>query len=262
VILFAALLAGSAWSMAVAAGPDRVGMLAGARGPELLFDLAAACLAPWAVTLGRVMLLTGLLVAMLALHQAISRYLFALGREQVFPRVLGRTARRTSAPRAASLTQSVIGAVAIGAAYLCGVEVPDVLARRLAAWGGLGILILLLATSVAALLHLNRVPGGEGAWSRFVAPILYTVALGSLCYLAFRDLPALLGVRAADRLIWIAPGALGAVAAVGVLHAWMLRGTRPEVYAGIGQGGVPIVVTPRIPRPREPGAHRPERVDR
>ena len=262
VILFALLLAGSAWSMAVAAGPDRIGALAGTRGPELLFDLAAARLAPWAVTLGRVMLLTGLLAAMLALHQAISRYLFALGREQIFPRALGRTARRTSAPRAASLTQSAIGAVAIGAAYLSGVGVPGVLAGRLAAWGGLGILILLLATSLAALLHLNRVPNGDGTWSRFVAPILSTVSLGTLCYLAFRNLPALLSVRAADRLIWLVPGALGAVAAVGVLHAWMLRRTRPAIYAGIGHGGVPVVVTPRIPQPREPGAHRPERVDR
>jgi hypothetical protein len=155
----------------------------------------------------------------------------------------------------------VIGAVAIGAAYLSGVDAPGVLARRLAAWGGLGVLILLLATSLSALLHLNRVPNGEGTWARFVAPILSTVSLGTLCYLAFRNLPALLSVRTADNLIWIVPGALGAVALVGVLHAWMLRGTRPAVYAGIGQGGVPIVVTPHIPRPRGPGAHRPERVD-
>jgi hypothetical protein len=48
------------------------------------------------------------------------------------------------------------------------------------------------------------------------------------------------------------------------------------IYAGIGQGGVPVVVTPSVPLPRppaeeqpsakdrrpskEPGAHRPERV--
>jgi hypothetical protein len=116
------------------------------------------------------------------------------------------------------------------------------------------------------LLHLNRVPGvrSEGVWTRFIAPILSTVSLGVLGYLAFRNLPALLSIRPSDNLIWIVPGALGAVAVVGILHAVMLRATRPALYAGIGHGGAPVVVTPRIPRqrkPREPGAHRPERIN-
>ena len=265
VIGFALLVAAPAWALAVAAGPDRVGALADTRGSEMIFDLAAARLAPWAVTLGRVVLVTALVAAMIAVQAAVSRYLYALGREQVFPRVLGRAARRTSAPRAASLTQTVITGLALGAAVLAGVDAPGVLARRLTALGGLGVLVLLLATSLAALLHLNRVPAtkDDGVWARFIAPILSTVSLGVLGYLAFRNLPALLNIRPADNLIWIVPAALGAVAVVGILHAVMLRATRPTIYAGIGHAGAPVVITPRIPRPRkprEPGAHRPERV--
>jgi amino acid transporter len=265
VICFTLLLAVPAWALAAGAGPDRVGVLADTRGSEIVFDLASARLAPWAVTLGRIVLVTGLLGAMVALQATISRYLFALGREQIFPRVLGRTSRRTSAPRAASLTQTVLTGAALGAAVLAGVDAPGVLARRLTALGGLGILVLLLATSLAALLHLNRVPNAraEGVLARFVAPVLSTVSLGVLCYLAFRNLPALLNIRPSDNLIWIVPGALGAVALTGLLHAAMLRATRPAIYAGIGHGGAPVVVTPKIPRPRkprEPGAHRPERV--
>jgi amino acid transporter len=265
VICFALLVAVPAWALAVAAGPDRVGVLADTRGSEVVFDLASARLAPWAVTMGRVVVVTGLLGAMVALQATISRYFFALGREQIFPRVLGRASRRTSAPRAASLTQTVLTGAALGAAVLAGVDAPGVLARRLAALGGLGVLVLLLATSLAALLHLNRVPNAkaEGVGARFVAPVLSTVSLGVLCYLAFRNLPALLSVRPSDNLIWIVPGTLGAVALIGLLHAAMLRATRPAIYAGIGHGGAPVVVTPKIPKqrkPREPGAHRPERV--
>ncbi|MGX6606678.1 APC family permease [Micromonosporaceae bacterium Da 78-11] len=258
VVFIVVLLAGSAWAMSLGAGPGQVVELARARGPELVFDLAGDRLAPWAVTLGRVMLLTGLVAAMLALHHAIARYLFALGREQVLPNFLGRTARRTHAPRAASLTQSLIAGAVI--AYFAGVRSPATFAQHLAVCGGLGILLLLLATSLAALLHLNRVPGNENAWTRFVAPVLSTVALGVLCFLAFRHLPTLLDVPPGDRLVWIAPAVLGAVAAAGMLHGLSLRGTRPIVYAGIGHAGTPIVITPRIPRQREPGAHRPERV--
>jgi amino acid transporter len=259
VALLGLILAGSAWSMIVAAGPDRIAALAQTRGPELIFDLAAARLAPWAITLGRLMLVTGLLAAMLSVHHAIARYLFALGRERVFPRALGRTARRTRAPRTASLIQSVVAAAAIG--YAASLPSPVVVARQVAVFGGLGILLLLLATSLAALLHLNRVPGAEGVWGRFVAPILSTVSLGTLCFLAVRNLPALLLVDPDDARRWVVPGALAALALIGLIHGWSLRKASPVTYAGIGLGGTPVVVTPQVPRPREPGKHRPERVN-
>jgi amino acid transporter len=265
IVCFALLTGVSAWALAVGAGPERVGVLADTRGSEMVFDLASDRLAGWAVTLGRIVLVAGLLAAMIAWQATISRYLYSLGREQIFPRVLGRAARRTSAPRAASLTQTVLTGAALGAAVLAGVDAPGVLARRLSALGGLGILVLLLATSVAALLHLNRVPNAKapGIAARFGAPVISTVALGLLGYLAFRNLPALLGVRPSDNLIGIVPGALGAVALIGLLHAAMLRVTRPAIYGGIGQGGAPAALPAPplspVPSPRAPGAHRPER---
>lgn len=272
VVVFALLLAFAAWSMSVAAGTGQVAALSRARGSELVFDLASARLAPWAVTLGRIMLLAGLLAAMLALHNAIARYLYALGRERVLPAALARTGRRTHAPRTASLTQTVIAGIALGVAYLAHVDRPAVLAQRLATIGGLGILVVLLATALAALLHLNRVPNGEGTWGRFLAPILSTVALGTLCYLAFWNLPELLNVPPDSSLVWLVPAVLAAIGGLGVLHGVALRGARPVVYAGIGHGGKPVVVTPtqiptrtptpKVPRPREPGAHRPDRVNR
>ncbi|WP_433373700.1 APC family permease [Actinoplanes sp. CA-142083] len=262
IVVFALVLAFASWSVSAGAEPGQVAALARARGPELVFDLAGARLAPWAVTAGRVVLLTALIGAALALHNAIARYLYALAREHLLPAPLGRVARRTSAPRTASLTQSAIAAVALAAAYLAGVRAPSVLAHRLSVAGGLGVLVLLLATALAALLHLNRVPNGEGTWGRFLAPILSTVALGTLCYLAFWNIPSLLGVPPESALVWFVPAALTAVAGAGLVHGVLLRGARPTVYAGIGQGGNAVVVTPQVPHPRDPGAHRPERVNR
>jgi hypothetical protein len=121
------------------------------------------------------------------------------------------------------------------------------------------------------------VPNGEGAWGRFLAPILSTVALGTLGYLAFWNIPSLLGVPPDSALVWLVPTGLAAVAGAGLVHGAALRGARPVVYAGIGQGGRAVVVTPKppkttkaskgpkapkVPRPRDPGAHRPERVNR
>jgi amino acid transporter len=256
------LYAGAAWAMSVGAGPD-LAVVAAARGPEAFFDLAGARLTPWAVTLGRIVLVTGMVAAMVALHHTIARYMFALGRDRVLPMRLGETAPRTLAPRAASLTQSlVVGLVIGGCAYL-DLDPQTHLARQLVVAGGIGVLVLLIAVSLAALLFLNRAPDGESAWRRFVAPGVATVAFGTLGYLAFIDFAELLGVRDGDPLTWIVLAAFGAVVLFGLFYALILRTIRPIVYAGIGLGGTAVVVSP-VPPPttRQPGAHRPERINR
>ncbi|GLW31997.1 APC family permease [Actinoplanes regularis] len=299
VLLIMVLLAGVTWSLIVAAGPHGVAGRAAARGPELLFALAGERLAPWAVTIGRMALLAGLLAAILAVHHAIARYLFALGRERVLPGVLGNASPRTGAPRAASLTQSLIAGAALLGTALTGAESSARTARWLTVGGSLAILVLLLLTALAALLHLNRVPGREGVWTRFLAPLLSTVLLGVLLYLAGRNLAALLGVRAGSTWVVVAAGGLAACLAAGLAHALVLRSARPVRYAGIGLGGAVLVITPRsgapaepdhgsgnpwtwdtpptaspapaepapdvpakVPRQRTPGAHRPERIHR
>ena len=253
IVLLAILYAAASWAMSVATGPELIVAEAGARGPELMFDLAAERLAPWAVTLGRAMAMTGLLAALIALHQTITRYLFALGRERVLP--TGR--RRTS-----SLTQTALAGTAIGAGVLADID-PVSAARHLGVAGGLGILVLLLGASLAALMFLNRHPNGESAWSRFFASGLSTVTLGTLAYLAFGDLAALLGVP--DDRVLIVPGAAVGALLLGVGYGLALRKARPLAYAGIGLGGAAVIVSPMsppIPKPRVPGAHRPERISR
>ena len=264
VLILTVLYGGAAWAMSVGAGPD-LAAVAAARGQETMFDLAAARLTPWAVTLGRIVLLTGVVAAMVALHHTIARYMFALGRDRVLPGGLGRTAPRTLAPRAASLTQTLVMGLVIGGCAYLDLDPQTQLARRLGVSGGIGILLLLIAASLAALLFLNRAPDGENAWRRFVAPGLATVAFGTLGYLALVDFAELLGVRDGDPLTWIVPGVFGAAVLLGLCYALILRKIRPIVYAGIGLGGTAVVVSPVPPpatRQRTPGAHRPERLNR
>jgi len=264
VLILVLLFWGAAWAMSVGGGPG-LAVVAAARGHEVMFDLAGARLTPWAVTLGRIVLVTGMIAAMVALHHAIARYLFALGRDRVLPGWLGRTAPRSLIPRAASLTQTVVAGLVIGGCAYLDLDPQTQLARRLGVSGGLGILLLLIAASLSALLFLNRAPEGENAWRRFVAPCLATVAFGTLGYLAFADLAELLGVRTGDPLTWIVPGVFGAAVVLGLCYALVLRMIRPLVYAGIGLGGTAVIVSPVPPsatRQRPPGAHRPNRINR
>lgn len=257
----AVLYTAMAWAVSVAAGPGRIAVDSATHGSELLFDQAADRLAPWAVMLGRILLVTGLLAAMISLHHTIARYTFALGRERVLPARLGRTGRRTSAPRAGSLFQSLVAALVLGLCVYFGLDPETRTLHRLGVGGALGVLLLLLGASLGALLYLNRHPGGEGAWSRFVAPALATVAFGTLTYLAYANLPELLGVGAHDPLVRTVPTVFAAELVLGMLYAVVLRGARPVAYAGIGLGGTAVVVSPNIPHPRNPGAHRQERIN-
>ncbi len=91
-----------------------------------------------------------------------------------------------------------------------------------------------------------------------MAPGPATVLLGSLCYLAFVNLPDLLGLSGP-----LVPAAYGVVVLLGVLHGVAVRAAAPITYAGIGLGGTAVApVPPAVPRQRTPGAHRPERVRR
>ena len=79
------------------------------QGPGLLFGLggsgALSQAAQW-------LFLTSLFAAALAFHNAVWRYMFALGRENVLPAALGRTGGN-NIPKAASLAQSVTGLAVI-----------------------------------------------------------------------------------------------------------------------------------------------------
>jgi len=154
-----------------------------------------------------------------------------------------------------------VAGLVIGGCVYFGFGPETRILHRLGVGGALGVLVLLLGASLAALLYLNRNPGTEGVWSRLIGPVLATVAFGTLAYLAYVNLPDLLGVGAHDPLVRTVPAVLAAELVLGMLYAVVLRGARPVVYAGIGLGGTAVVVSPNIPRPRTPGAHRPERIN-
>jgi amino acid transporter len=251
----------SAWTTSVAAGPDRIAARS-LDGGELLFELIGDRLAPWAVTLGRVMLLTGLVAAMISLHHTVARYTFALAREGVLPSRLGRTGARTSVPFTASITQSLVALVALSLAHLAGWEPYTELYPWLTTAGALGVLLLLFAAALSTMLFLNRAPNNEGAWRAFVAPVLATVLLGALLYLTAANLPALLGVPSRHWLVIAVPAAFALVVTLGVLFGLVLKSRSPITYAGIGLGGTAVVVAPAVPQQRSPGAHRPERIQR
>lgn len=226
----------ASWAMTVAVGPDQIVAVSREQGTEVIFNLATTHLGATAATIGHTLFVTSLIAAMISFHNTTSRYMFALGREGVLPRPLGRTAPMTGSPRIASLLQSCIGLAVISLYAIAGWD-PLV---RLFYWGGtsggLGVLLLITATSIAVVVFFARDRRGEHPLRVLVAPVIAAVALLAVLAVALDNVAVLLGVAATHPLATAVVVTYLAAALAGIAWGLGLRRMRPGVYARIGLG--------------------------
>ena len=230
--MIAVLYAGVSWAMAARTGDGHVVAAAGAQGPGLLFGLGGSGVLSQAA---QWLFLTSLFAAALAFHNAVWRYIFALGRENVLPAVLGRTGGN-NIPKAASLVQSGTGLAVIAGYALAHADPMTGLFFDLGTTGGFGILVLFALTSAAVIAFFARDSRGENAWRRLIAPALAAVLLGVIVVLAVLHYATLLGVPPGSPAAWALPASYAAVAVLGLGWGLVLRSRRPQVYATIGLG--------------------------
>jgi amino acid transporter len=223
--------AGSAWAMSAHVGQGHVVAAAVAQGPGLLFGLGSGPLplaAQW-------LFLTSLFAAMLAFHNCVWRYAFALGREGVLPGVLSRTGSN-NIPKTASLAQSATGLAVIAGFALAGAQPMQDLFFDLGTTGGFGLLLLYALTSVAVIAFFARNPGLEPTFSRLIAPALAAILLTGIAVLAVTHYSTLLGVAPGSVAARALPASFGAVAVLGLIWGLFIKIRRPQVYQTIGLG--------------------------
>jgi amino acid transporter len=227
----------TSWSASVSIGPDKVVAASKEQGPDLVFNAAAAHLnSAWVVDVAHVLLLTSIAAGALSYHNTVARYTFALGREHVLPTFFGRTRARSGAPQAASLAQTAVGLVVIAVYAVAGWDPLVQLFFWLGTTGGLGILFLITATSLAVVFFLGRGRRGENLWTRIISPILALLGLGYVIYQALTNYANLLGVAPTSALRWQLPLSYGIVAVLGLVWALVLKASRPRGYETIGLG--------------------------
>lgn len=223
---------GASWAMAVAYGDGQVIDVAKKNGPAAFFDMGGSAISSAA----QVLFITSLFAAMLSFHNAVSRYMFALGRERVLPAAMGRTNLRSAAPQTASLTQSLIGLVVILGFAAAHLDPMVQLFFWIGTTGGFGILILLCATSAAVIGYFFKNAGDESVWRAVIAPGIALILLTYLAWQAVVDYATLLGVAADAAIAWILPASYLFVAVAGIVWGLVLRSLRPTVFASIGLG--------------------------
>lgn len=241
--IIALFYAFSSWTMVVGEGSSQVVSRSQEFGPDLMFVFLAERSAQWFVTLANLLFITSLFAALVAFHNIVSRYFFALGRERVLPQWLGRTSRRSGAPVAGSLAQSGLALVVILVFAAVGSRSEDPLfpVVTLFTWltnmGAFGLVLLMALTSLAVLGYLRGFAGEYSTWTRVIAPALAAVGLLALFAVIVANFDVLIGLQGDSILNWLLPAVVLAPGLIGTVWALWLRSGRPQTYRGIGAGG-------------------------
>jgi amino acid transporter len=224
VVLIGAFYALVSWAVVLAFGSDGVVAAAQADTAGLVFTAAAEYVSPVVADVMLVLLLTSLFAALLAFHNAISRYLFALGRQGMAPGVLGRTHVRHTSPHVGSLTQTVsaFGVVAVFA--VAGSDPVLQLFTWMSGLATVSILLLMVLTSVAVLAFFARSRVDRRAWHTRVAPALGTLGLLGIVGLVLANFTTLISGDAVLATVLLA--VIAAAFVLGVVVALVRRPRR------------------------------------
>lgn len=200
-----------------AAEADPVGLVTAA------FDRYAAWLSPMMEAL----LIMSMFAALLALHSATNRYLFALGRAEVLPRSIARTGAGTNAPYIAGVSQTAIVVIVVGAWALLGLD-PYL---QLSLWGtALGVheVGVWALACVAIVIYLGKHAPHTPILQRVVAPVLAFCGFIIIIVMVVQNIALLTGDRTAVNITLLALGPV--VFACGALRALHMRAVRPAAY--------------------------------
>jgi amino acid transporter len=237
VVIIGVFYALSAWATVMAVGKSQIIGQSQELTAGLLFVYAEQNVGTWFADIATVLFVTSLFAALLSFHNAVARYFFSLGRENVLPAQLARVNGK-GAPMAGSLAQTAIAVVLIGVFAILGKDPVLSLFAWLTNVGALGVIFLMALASVAVVVYLRRHSDvTEATLSHEIAAVVASIALFAVFGLAVTNFDALVGTTSGDPLNWILPGLILAAALVGLVYALVLKRSRPDVYAMVGRGG-------------------------
>jgi amino acid transporter len=217
---------------------------------SMFFTAMTTYVGGWATDLMRVLIVTSLFAALLAFHNAITRYTYALASEGALPRRLGRIHPVHKSPYVAGYAQTALAALVV--AGFAAFHADPYL--QLLLWvntpGVIGIVVLQALTAFAVWRFFRRTDHTESAARTLVAPLAAGILLTGAAVLIIWKINLL--TAAGPAVNWILIGSVPAVFALGAGYAAMMRRRRPEVYARLATTDVDaedLAVASQDPQP-------------
>lgn len=178
---------------------------------------------------------TSLFAALLAFHNAVARYAYALGREGLVPEKLGNTHAAHLSPHMGSISQTALAFVVITVFAVLDKDPVLTLFTWLTQLGTLAITYLMALAALAVLIFFRRNAGlDSNIWRTTVAPGLAFLGLVTLSVYATSKFSFLINTPG-SALNWILPALIPLAAIIGVVSAHILRSREPDAFDLMGR---------------------------
>ncbi|WP_055526370.1 APC family permease [Streptomyces graminilatus] len=229
------------WVIVQAFGDAKVIGVAAQNPAEMFFTAMTQYVGGWATDLQRILIVSSLLASLLAFHNAITRYGYALSVEGAAPAPLGRIHPRHGSPWVSGIAQTVLAAIVTGVFAAIGAHPYNEFLLWVNTPGVVGILALQTLAACAVVAFFRRNPGlvGAGRLRTTVAPATAAVLLAVTTGLVCTKLDLFTGAPAAVN--WGLAALTPIVFAIGVVLATRIRRKRPAVYAKLATTDVESV---------------------
>lgn len=217
----------STWIIIGSVGADKVRALSEKDGGLFVINLVQQYGGTILFDVTAVLLCTSVLAGYSAIHNAASRYLFALGRESIMPQRFGRHHKTFFSPHSASIAITGVAVISAVGFAISGADPYKVYAASLIAVGTLGIVALQAMASLSVVAFFWKRPDRKW-WQGVIAPVIGFVGLVIAFVLAAIHYNTLTG--SSNKVVNLVPVLLLVIAIAGVIYGFRLRTTRPDVY--------------------------------
>lgn len=211
------------YALGIGYGTDRVVGVAASNPGNFVFDVNTQYVGAWSTLIMKVLVITSLFAVLLALHNTCARYLFALGRGRMLPSTLGVSHRKHLSPHRASLVETVVTVVVVGAFLLAGADPFDSLYAWSVGLGTVAIIVLQFSACIAVIGFFRRVRTGRSLWTTVIAPALAACGLGFALVISVVYFDSMTGVSHGP-VTWL-PILVPIVAVIGLLWGRRRRRT-------------------------------------
>lgn len=233
VLLITVFYAFSTWAIVQFYGPSAVQTTAQAGLETFYFTASDKVLGAWSSQVMNVLLITSLFACVLSFHNTLNRYFFALGREGLAFRLLGKVHPMHGSPYVAGMLQSAIAAAVLALFILAGADPYTVVFSWMSALAVIGILAVQVLVSAAVILFFRREKTAHGLWTTTIAPLLGLAGLLGALGLVIANLSLLSGSE--SLIVKSFPFLIVLVGLLGAALAMQIRKARPQLYASLGK---------------------------
>ncbi|MFT4009038.1 MAG: APC family permease [Nocardioidaceae bacterium] len=231
------------WMAIVGTGPTKAISLAqdGTQAGNIFFGIVDAHLGNWAVIVFEFLLMTGSYACGMAFHNSASRYIYAIGREDLVPgfgKTLGATHPTHRSPHIAGFVQTTIATLIVLFFFLTGRDPYGQLYALMAIMGTTAILIVqaLAAFSSISYFHVLKKHPETANWFRtLVAPLVGGIGMLYVIYLLFQNASFAAGAAASDIIFKMSPWIVAVFGIGGIVFALASRRFAPQRYDIIGR---------------------------